>query len=340
MVREAKTVDGRDVVEIDARAGETLWLGLNNGPDYNKHLDQKSGRGAIRVVPPGGTEARALAARDPSELEDGTWINVLPKTGVYQIVVRWSSHKPYRLRITLMDPHDPRLDPGITQRQVSIDWSALGVRPALRPRRFEPMEFGYIPDYSWPAHLSAETPTFELRIMAMDGLKKVWSDDSIWSQRIARLEWAVRASEKAVSPDLLPLGIYRDGGFCFWGQQERLAGKAWTGLRLIGWFCAENSVNTDEPLSLTYVFQAVSRDNKYFIMMFADLAYPNPPGELVEMVKGASMIDNQNLSDEAYDVQFRKLEPKINRYLDGVDPDAFNPSVRQLDTVVLSIDLK
>jgi len=339
IVREARAVGGSDVLEIEALAGQTLLLGLNNGPEYVEYLGERSGKGGLRVLPPGGSESRALPSRGREDSDYGTWINVLPKTGVYHVLVQWSSSKPYLLRITLMDRHDPRLDPGITVERVSIDWSALGAPATLTLRPFEPMISGTVDDF-WPAHLAAVTSSFQFRIMALDGIKKMQLGGTEWLQGISRLESALRAREEVATPDLLPLSGYQDAALYFWGQQERLEGKAWSGLRWIGWYSQGGLGDTADPIPLNYVFEAVSRDGRYFIMMFANVEYRNPPGELLRMVRDPSQLDGSNPSPKAYEEQLHALQPKVRRYLNEAEPSSFRPSVRGLDALARSIELK
>jgi hypothetical protein len=311
-------------------------LGLNNGPEYTEYSDERGRRGEVRVIAPGDSESRVLPSEERSDSECGTWINVLPKTGLYRLLVRWPSNKPYVLRITLMDSRDPRLDAGITADRISIDWSTLGAPVALTLQPFEPVVFGFVDDFR-PAHLAATTSSFEFRIMALDGIKKMQSDATLWSQGITRLESALRANSGPVPPDLLPLSGYQDAGIAFWGRQERLEGRTWVGMRWLGWYTQGGVGDAADPIPLNYVFEAISRDGRYFIMMFADILFSNPPAELLRTVK---VLNDPGPSAEAWEARMRALQPQVGRYLDEAGPDSFTPSIRQFDALARSIELK
>ena len=200
------------------------------------------------------------------------------------------------------------------------------------------MIFGVVDDF-WPAHLAAVSGHVELRIMALDGMKKTYPGDTEWSQGISRLESALRTREETVTPDELPLRGYQDAGLDFWGKQKRIEGKAWTGLRWIAWY-SQGGLDTPDPIPLNYVFEAISRDGRYFIMVFANVEYTNPPEELLKILRERSQLGGSAQSMEAFEGLLRSFQPRVCRRLDAAEPDSLKPSVRRLDALVSSIELK
>src|SRR5260370_38367731 len=106
----------REISTRAASAGQTLLVDLENG------------EGEVQVLGPGATKPLpSVELAGPTD-----WMNVLAKPGTYQIAVRTTSKKPYDLVITLMDPHDPRLDPGFKPDPVPLDLGAFAGKAKLK----------------------------------------------------------------------------------------------------------------------------------------------------------------------------------------------------------------
>jgi hypothetical protein len=179
----------REIYTLAASAGQTLLVDLENA------------EGEVQVLGPGATTP--LPSVDLAGKTD--WMNVLAKSGTYQIAVRPTSKKPYDLLITLMDPHDPRLDPGIKPDQVSLDLGAFGGKAKLTEQPFRPRLTGELDD-GWPAHLSVQNEKIEFKIMSLEGLKKRMVRDPEWTKGLGRLEAALKPGGKTVPPEQLPPG--------------------------------------------------------------------------------------------------------------------------------------
>jgi hypothetical protein len=249
----------------------------------------------------------------------GCWIGPLFKTGTYRLILRRSSSKSYRLRITLMEPHDPRVDPGISPRQVSMDTTLWGTAFSLSRQPFDPPHLDGLED-NWPAHLALITKGLEFRIMSVEGIKRTSWEDDRWPQGLARLESVLQPDGKTSPPDLLPLAVYQDAGLCFWGKQELVEGNAWRGLRWIGWYAQDCSGGpVTAPLPVKYVLEAISRDGKYFILMLADIEYLHPAPEWertlkAEEEKAAKVIDPKPVGRER-DKAIEAMDEEENRIL-------------------------
>jgi hypothetical protein len=293
----------REVYTVAAAAGQTLLADLENGG------------GEVQVLGPGSANpSPSVELGGPS-----VWMNVLTKPGTYQIAVRTSSKKPYDLLITLMDPHDPRLDPGIAAGQVSLDLGALGGKAKLSPRPFTPLLTGEIDD-GWPAHLSAENDKVEFKIMSFEGLKKRMARDPEWTQALARLEAAVKPGGKAVPPGQLPPGE-ADAALSFGTRLEFVESPSFRALRYIGQFAQDDGTPSNP---LTYVLWGISRDGRYFIRMRTEIAHPSLSKPWVGMNMGPKL---------------RALQAEASRRLTAAAPDSFQPSLTKLDAIAQSLRL-
>jgi hypothetical protein len=281
----------------------------------------------------------------------GCWVGSISKTGAYQLILRRLSKKPYRLKITLMAPDDPRVDPGISQRQISMDTSLWGTRFSLSQQPYDPPHLDGI-EQNWPAHLALLTRNLQFRIMSVDGLKKTpWEDDS-WMPGLARLEAALRPGGSLSAPDQLPLALYQDSHLCFWGKQELVEGKTWRGLRWIGWYaqdCSGGPVTDPEPMN--YIFEAISKNGQYFIMVFAGIAYLHPTSDWARILdedaeKTERLVNPKPVGPErmqaieAIDRETdRALRNTINLRLDQAQTSSFDPDLRRIDAAVRSLEL-
>jgi hypothetical protein len=287
----------REVYTVDASAGQTLLVDLENGG------------GEVQVLAPGTTKPLpTIELAGPS-----VWMNVLAKPATYQIAVRTTSKKPYDLAITLLDPHDPRLDPGVTPEQVSLDLGAFGGKAKLKLQSFTPLLKGDQND-GWPAHLSVESEKIEFKIMSLEGLKKRMAGDREWTKGLGRLEAALQPGGKTVPPEQLPPGS-AEAALMLGAHEEIVENQSFRALRYIGFF-AQDVVPPSNPLS--YILQGVSRDGRYFIMMWAQSSHPS--------------LAKPGASTPA-------ALKEVARRLTAAAPDSFKPTLTQLDAVARSLRL-
>ena len=245
----------REIYTVAASAGQTLLVDLENG------------EGEVQVLGPGATNPLpSVELAGPTD-----WMNVLAKPGTYQIAVRTTSKKPYDLVITLMDPHDPRLDPGVTPDEVSLDLGAFGGKAKLTPQPFRPLLTGELDD-GWPAHLSVENEKIEFKIMSFEGLMKRMARDPEWTKALGRLEAALKPGGKTVPPEQLPPGQV-EAALMLGAREELVENQSFRALRYVGHFAQDESPPSN-PMS--YILQGVSRDGRHFIMMRAQSSHPSP----------------------------------------------------------------
>jgi hypothetical protein len=345
ITRGLAATDGRGVLSFEGESGQVLMV---NRAENENFLDDKADK--LVLVPPGASESEAIPMIQDDGL--GCWVGPLSKTGAYQLILRRSSDKLYRLRITLMAPNDPRVDPGISPGQVSMDTTLWGTGFSLSRQPFDPPHFDGVED-NWPAHLALVTKNLQFRIMSVEGIKNTpWEDDR-WLKGLARLESALKPGGKIPAPDVLPLAVYQDAGLCFWGKQELVEGKGWRGLRWIGWYaqdCSGGPVTDPEPMN--YILEAVSRNGRHYVMVFADIAYLHPTSDWQRILdeedeKTVRLVnpkpvgrERSQAMDSIDEEEDRLLHHTVNLRLDQAEPISFKPDLRQLDAAVRSLELR
>lgn len=280
----------------------------------------------IRVTSVEPSRPEDLASRLPSDELFSHWMNVLPQSGVYRITVDRPSRKRYQLRVTLMDPNDPRLDPGITADRVLIGPDLLHVGKLLTLKPYEPGSFCEI-DSNWPAYLGIEDYGFGVEIMQVEGLKKAWWGSLEQLRDFARLESALIERTAPAKP---PLNTDNDARLYYWAEPKFIETESLRALRWVAEY-----TNGDGPLAnpLEYMVQAVSQDGRYFIQIRAEVEYLNAPAELTRLSdKELAQLDVPRLFDV--------FQRKVNAALSGAKPDLFNPSLARLDAALLEIELR
>ncbi len=295
----------RERFAMEATSGQTLLVDLDDS------------KGAVEIFGPAAAGTKPLPSIDLGGSND--WMNVLSKTGTYEIAVRPSSKKPYDLSITLMDPHDPRLDPGLTADKVSLDLGVLGGKPKLSFEPFHPALGGEIDD-PWPANLFVQQEHVEFRIMSLEGLKKRMARDKEWMAQLGRLEAALKPGGKLVTPELLPPGS-SDAAMMFGSRMEYVEGPSVRALRYIGQFAQEDLPPTD---SLTYVLYGISRDGKYFVAIRSEVSFPPLPKSVGVVPVGPKL---------------KALQADASRRLNAAKPEVFKPPLGQLDAIARTLRL-
>lgn len=145
ITHDLAATDGRGVLRFEGESGQVLMV--NRADPEHSVLDQKADK--LILVPPLARESERI----PMSKDDGPGYRVGPltRTGIYELFLRRPSSKPYRLRLTLMDAHDPGLDPGISPDRVSFDATPWATVSTLSPQPFDPPTFDGRED-NWPAH--------------------------------------------------------------------------------------------------------------------------------------------------------------------------------------------
>lgn len=327
---DRELADSPYTLRFRANAGQSLLVVLANLTWMSDAPHQADGD-KLSVIPPGDRQSERLPTRPGDDHSPGSfWMNTLPKNGVYQFVVDRPFKNPYRLQVTLMDAHDPILDPGISPDKVSIDLSAVAPGKLLSLQPFNPPVEGTIDDF-WPAHLGLLSENLVLRIISMDGLRKIDRDHGGdgWVYQLDNLQLALGPGARPISPKKLPLAGYGNAAIYFWGRQEFIEGKNWRGLRWIAKY-QQDTGSLSNPLA--YMVQAITRDGRHFIHVYTNVEYVAIPGELARPIDQGQWDERPRL--------FEAFQDRVRRALDSAAPTSFKPDLNQLDAAVRSLELR
>jgi len=317
----AKVGDG---FAFRAVAGQTLYLELGeNCPTCGPWNGNVTGH--MQVFLADGTHPAELPSQPLWGIPGQQWMNVLPMSGVYHIIVTIEPVKRYHLEVTLMDAHDPRLDPGITPDGVSIPEGLLPKGSRLALQEYAPWPGGYGPpdiDGNLPANLSFKSEGTWLSVMRLEGLKKA---NSYWQEIAAELEQTTLPDAVAAKPTIL---TFDDTFLMHWGRLERFEGKSWRGWRWIGDYEQED-IELQNPLQ--YVFAAISNDRQYIIWLWTHIDFVHAPHGIFQLSDKESIIDSK--TSAAY-------QQKVNAALTSASPSSFKPDLAQLDSAVRSLEFR
>ena len=324
---ERAAAKGDDVFELRAKAGQTLVLEENGYWPAAVRADPTDVPG-VRVFLADSSHTKDVEGS--RGCLDWRWIGVLPTSVVYHIVVSRRSEKRYRLRVSLLGPHDPIFDPGITADRISIGAGLFPPETKLTLKAFHPADYtdycSPLPlDGDLPAHLCLEDKHAWLGIMSVEGLKKA-NPTWVMEGDLAELERIV--------PYALPLkplfSGYDDAPLAHWGRLEYFEAKSWRGLRWLAEYYPEND-GLHNPLM--YFFAAISADRKYFIWFRADINYLNAPPELSELTgEQRARLDDPTT--------YETFQSKVKIALTNASPKSFKPGLDELDAFVRSLELR
>jgi hypothetical protein len=269
-----------DGFAVRAVAGQTLEVELeDNCPTCGPWKSDVLGN--VQVFPADGTHPAELPSQPLCASPGAQWMNVLPGSGDYHVIVTIEPVKRYRLEVTLMDAHDPRLDPVITPERIPIPEGLLPHGSKLARQEYQPYPGTCGPpdiDGNLPANLSFKSKGTWLSVMRLEGLKKAHS----WQEIAAELDRTSLPGAVAGKP---PLSSLDDEGLMHWGRLERFEGKTWRGWRWIGQYEQED-VALQNPLQ--YVFAAVSKDRQYVIWFWTQIDLVHAPRGIFELADTAS----------------------------------------------------
>jgi hypothetical protein len=206
-------------------------------------------------------------------------------------------------------------DPGIRPEQFSVDLSPFARKGQIAIVPYssldEPDDF----ESAWPVHLAVQKQQFEFRIMTVTGYKEVFKQKSTMSF----LEAALKPGVHDVDVKQMPYSIYRSGGINMAARQELLQGDGWRGLRWIGGFGQDTACAPD----LGYIFEGITNDGRYFIMLRAALSH----------AAVQRRWDHGCTTDE----EALKINKLLAADLVKASPRSFHPSLDGLDKVVHSL---
>src|SRR6266700_774397 len=303
--------DGAVEFLVPGSAGQALLVKLT---EVGTHSDPYGMASRARL------EVRFLdvgsPALEPGGDASGNWLYTLSQTGTYRVMLDPAGYKQ-NIQFTLLASGDPMVDPGIRAEQISIDFGSFARNDQLALVPYANFE-GYM-DPAWPSHLGLQTKHLEFRIMPVAGYKKVFETEK--DNSMARLEAALQPGAKAVAGHALPYPVYGDRGYNMEARQELLHGEGWRGLRWIGGFGQDTACRPD----LAYVFEGITDDGRFFIMIRAAISHPATEQR---WAKGCTS-----------DAEAPKINARLERDLAAADPGSFHPNLDQLDAVIKSLKL-
>lgn len=261
----------RETFAVTASAGQTLLVELNIGqPDVERGDDR------IQVSGPGD----AAVEPEPDLVIAGyNWMNVLPQPGTYRVTLLRAVQKPYVLRLTLMDQHDPRLDLGLRASQISMP--ALAKEIKWSREKFFPVVPGDLATYA-PDRLSAiaNAGHTSVTVTTVEGLKKTWwlADDG--ARRLAKLEAALKSGVITCSPEEFPGKVtdesQLESKLVFFTSQKIIQAP---GLRAVRWVGDYDGMDAGFN-RLSYSADGITPDGRYFVTISALIGHPavsDPP---------------------------------------------------------------
>jgi hypothetical protein len=299
----------RESFAVTASAGQTLLVELNIGGPYAGTDGDR-----IQVSGPGNRIVDLGPAGDPPL----DWIGVLPQPGTYLVTVLRAVKKPYVLRLTLMDPHDPRIDLGLRASQIFLP--ALAKQIKWSHEIFWPV----IPDLAefGPDRLQALVGHMSVCVMTVEGFKKTWWFEDEGARRVARLEAALKSGVVNGPPQELPGQATEHADLVFFAARKVIHGP---GLRAVRWVGAYDQTDSGPVDPIAFAADGITPDGRYFVMIRVLVSHPAVPNAAAIPAERDRLVD------------FRK---NLARKLDSAPPDSFTPSLERLDEIVRSFAIR
>jgi hypothetical protein len=229
-----------------------------------------------------------------------------------------------------VDPgDDPAVAPGIKREQFSVDLGPFGqesqlmVIPSVDSRGDE--------GETWPTHLGIEKHDFEFRIIPIAGYEKFFPK----SKELAGLKAALSANGSKVKVEGFPYSREDHwDGYVTSLRRETIAGEGWRGVRWIGGFGGDE----DYPSGgLGYVFNGISDDGRYLIVLRADLSHADHKRFMPPRKTMGTPGRTWETSDPKVQTEMRQ---RLEKSLNTADPASFTPNLNDLDAVIRSLKLK
>jgi len=290
---------------LTAKAGQTLLAELNTEFPYSSDDRIEVTASSDELLP----SALGEDTRD-------NWINQVQKTGPYRVAVVHTAPQPYVLRLTLLDPQDPRLDLGIRPEQISILDPQREIR--WRPEAFFPVapelgEFG-------PARLVGEGGKLRITIQSVEGIKKTWWIGDKGARSVASLQGAMKSSP-AISPKEFPGALTAFADLTFVARKQVLSSPS---LHAVRWLGAYDQMDLSPVNPLTYAAEAITADGRFFVTVRGVVNHPAVPDDVLNLL-GARLQD---------------FRAQLARRLNIVPADSFDPSLSRIDEVVQSLTIR
>jgi len=277
----------------------------------------------VSVQTQGASESLGFGMDDAN-----TRVYALPQTATYKILYAPWEGTP-NIKFSWIASDDPAVDPGIKREQFSVDLGPFGqesqlmVIPSVDSRGDE--------GETWPTHLGIEKQGFEFRIIPIAGYEKFFPKN----EELASLKTALSANGSKVKVESFPYS--REDHWCGYVtslRRETIAGEGWRGVRWIGGFGGDE----DYPsCGLGYVFNGISRDGRYLIVLRADLSHVDHKRFIPPRKTMGTPGQTWEASDPKVETEMRQ---RLEKSLNAADPSSFTPNLNDLDAVIRSLKLK
>jgi|SRR5215469_3581697 len=309
---------------VQGRAGQFLRVKVNAGSG----VDPTQSVSAQLL----GVRPRFIDAIRKGGDCSGNFVYSLPETGKYEIELD-PAGRQMGIDFSMLASNDPLIDPGIKPDQISMDLGSLAKGKQMKLEPFGQWE-GCMGDWE-PSHWALEAKGFEFRIMQVAGYKKVFSGPGLAGDAavMENLEAAVKPGAKIPANIGLPYPAYGDAGLNFSTRPQLLEGDGWRGLRFLASYGQDTGCWFDDS---AYVFEGISNDGRFFVLMRAAIANPRVARRLAQECKTAA--EKTPPKDETF---FKDQVPEMfDKAMSAADPASFQPNLNQLDAVIKSLKLK
>lgn len=301
-----------------AKAGQVLHVRMREDEWYYYLLVQKQSGDAHGLIPGGDSE--------------GNRLYTLPETRDYRVVGLHTASRERNgsnaaIQLALLNIDDPLVDPGIRPDQISINAGDLAASAKWTLIPYSHFE-GYAED-PWPSHLALEGAQLEFRVMPIVGYKKIVS-----SEDMDKLQAALQSNGKGADPRKFPYSGHNDAALEVATRPKFLQGQGWRGLRWIGQYSQDYVCGFKY---LTYVFEGISDDGKFFFMMQRGMSNAEVTGALDRACTDGLRGKKQ---EEEFKAFFDKeMPPVLEKDISAADPVSFQPGLDRLDAIALSLKL-
>jgi hypothetical protein len=282
-------------------------------------------------LPDKSQELKALREGGDSS---GNFIYRLPETGDYPVEFD-SGGRESTIEFSFLASDDPMIAPGIKPEDISIDFGRFAQKKEMKTEFFGQWQ-GMAEEWQ-PSHWAVQNRHLEFRIMPVAGYRKVFADPDSKSDLAAmeNLEASLKPGATVPADLQLPYPGFGDAAMIFSTRPQLLQGEGWRGLRRIGAFAQDDGCIFGPDAHLGYVFEGLSDDGRFFILMRAWVSNRSV-GALLQKkcTAGAEAAGRDS------DPFFKKEMPALfDEAISTADPASFHPHLEDLDVVVRSLKL-
>jgi hypothetical protein len=242
----------------------------------------------------------------------------LTQGAMVRVVYSPHGHKN-ALRFSFVDKSDPMLNAVLTPQQVSIDFGGLGQETGIE---VEPYIHSCGVGSSWPSDLVVKSHAGWLRIIQVEGYKRVFPNDVAMQVLVSSLSQRSNPTDA----NKLPFADDDDAAIVMTARPEWIEGQGWKGWRWI----EGSSQDGAYPGGLGYTFEGVTNDGRFFLRMIGQISHPelkrlDPINVLEEGARGKAERENRLL---------------LKKIIVKADPASFTPNLNDIDTMIRSIRIQ